>query len=221
MCVCVCVCVLVTQLCPTLCDSVDCSLPGFYVHGILQARILEWAAIPVSSRSSRPRDQTLVSCIVGRFFTIWATGRHIHKHTHTHTHTHTHIQTPHNRPVSLQGNYLREIKIYVHTNTHTTSRKTETNPYSTRFPVAEVNGKAKWQSSVFYIEMLPTANSILTKTLFKICKLLVYVFGSKACHNFPLFSHLILQIKLWILLVIFNSILFSRIVIKRIKVAYY
>ena len=41
-----CVCVLVTQLCLTLCDPVDCSPPGLSVHGILQARILEWVAVP-------------------------------------------------------------------------------------------------------------------------------------------------------------------------------
>ena len=46
VCVCVCVCVLVTQSCPTLCDPKDCSLPGSSVHGVFQARILEWAAIP-------------------------------------------------------------------------------------------------------------------------------------------------------------------------------
>ena len=46
--VCVCVCVLVTHLCPTVCDPVDCSPPGFSVYGILQARILEWTAIPFS-----------------------------------------------------------------------------------------------------------------------------------------------------------------------------
>ena len=44
----------------------------WFVHGILQARILEWAAIVFSSRSSRPRDQTWVFCTAGRFFTIWA-----------------------------------------------------------------------------------------------------------------------------------------------------
>ena len=57
----------------TLCDPMDCSLPGSSVHGILQARILEWVAIPFSRGSSQPRDQTWVSYIAGRFFTIWAT----------------------------------------------------------------------------------------------------------------------------------------------------
>ena len=65
--------VLVTQLRPTLCNSVDCSPPGFSVHGILQARILEWVAIPSSEGSSLSRDWTQVSCIAGGFFTIWAT----------------------------------------------------------------------------------------------------------------------------------------------------
>ena len=53
----------------------DCSPPGTCVHGISQARILEWVAIPFSRGSSRPRDQTQVSCIAGRFFTIWATRK--------------------------------------------------------------------------------------------------------------------------------------------------
>ena len=51
----------------------DCSLPGSAVHGILQARILEWVAMTFSRGSSQPRDWTRVSCIAGRFFTIWAT----------------------------------------------------------------------------------------------------------------------------------------------------
>ena len=51
----------------------DYSLPGSSVHGILQARILEWIAIPFSRGSFCPRDQTRVSCISGRFFIIWAT----------------------------------------------------------------------------------------------------------------------------------------------------
>ena len=48
VCVCVCVCVLVSQLCPTLCDPINCSPPGSSVHGILQARVLERVAIPFS-----------------------------------------------------------------------------------------------------------------------------------------------------------------------------
>ena len=47
--------------------------PGFSVHGIFQARVLEWVAISFSRRSSRPRDWTQISCIVGRCFTVWAT----------------------------------------------------------------------------------------------------------------------------------------------------
>ena len=57
------------QLCPTFCDPMACSLPGSSVHGILQARILEWVAIPFSRGSSQPRDQIRVSCTVSRFFT--------------------------------------------------------------------------------------------------------------------------------------------------------
>ena len=62
----------VIQLCPTLCTPVDCSLSGFSVHGILQARILERVAIPFTRGSSQPRDQTWVSYITGGFFTISA-----------------------------------------------------------------------------------------------------------------------------------------------------
>ena len=61
------------QSCPTLCDSMNCSLPGSSVHGILQARILEWVAVPFSRGASQLRDQIQVSCVEGRFFTIWAT----------------------------------------------------------------------------------------------------------------------------------------------------
>ena len=59
------------MLCPALCDPMDCRLPGFSVHGILQARILGWVAILFSRGTSQPRDWTLVSCITGRFFTIF------------------------------------------------------------------------------------------------------------------------------------------------------
>ena len=61
------------QLCPILCDPMDCSPPGSSVHGILQARILEQIAIPFSRESSLPMDWTWVSYIASRFFTIWGT----------------------------------------------------------------------------------------------------------------------------------------------------
>ena len=63
----------VPQSCPTLCDTMDCSLPGSSIPGILQAGILEWVAISFSRRSSQPRDRTWVSHIAGRRFAIWAT----------------------------------------------------------------------------------------------------------------------------------------------------
>ena len=64
---------LISQLCPTVCDPMDCNLPGSSVHGILQARKPEWVAMPSSRESSQPRDQTQVSRIAGGFFTIWVT----------------------------------------------------------------------------------------------------------------------------------------------------
>ena len=56
-----------------LSDPTDCSPPGSSVHGILQARVLEWVAMPSSKESFQPRDRTKVSHIAGRFFTIWDT----------------------------------------------------------------------------------------------------------------------------------------------------
>ena len=63
----------IAQSCLTLCDPMDCSPPGSSLHGILQARILEWVAIPFSRGSSQPRDWTQVSRIAGRHFNLWAT----------------------------------------------------------------------------------------------------------------------------------------------------
>ena len=74
--------VLVTQPCLTLCDPMAWDQPGSSVHGILQARILERVAIPFSSGSSWPWDQTQVSWITGRFYTIWAT-RELLRHAQT------------------------------------------------------------------------------------------------------------------------------------------
>ena len=60
--------------CPTLWQPMDYNLPGSPVHEILQTRILEWIGNPFSRESSLPKDQTQVSCIAGRFFTIWVKG---------------------------------------------------------------------------------------------------------------------------------------------------
>ena len=87
----------VAQSCPTLCDPMDCSLPGSSVHGIFQARVLEWGAISFSRGSSQPRDWTLVSRIAGRCFNLWATRA---------------IKGPSN---STPGIDPRELKTYIHT----------------------------------------------------------------------------------------------------------
>ena len=61
------------RLCPTLCNPMDHSLLGSSVHGILQARILEWVAMPSFRGSFQPRDWTQVSRVAGGFFTVWTT----------------------------------------------------------------------------------------------------------------------------------------------------
>ena len=63
----------VIQSCLTLCNPMDCCLPGSSILGIFQARVLEWVAISFSRVSFWPRDRTRVSCIIGRHFTVWAT----------------------------------------------------------------------------------------------------------------------------------------------------
>ena len=73
--------VLVIQRCLILCDPTNCSPPGFSFHGILQARILEWIAVPFSRGSSWPRNRTLASCIAGRFFTVWEDVRRFYANT--------------------------------------------------------------------------------------------------------------------------------------------
>ena len=75
---CVCVHARSLQLCPALCDPRNCSWPGFSVHWVLQARLLDWVAVSSSGGSSQIRDQTCVSCVsfIGRQFfmasTTWA-----------------------------------------------------------------------------------------------------------------------------------------------------
>ena len=73
LCLSACVCVKLLQSCLTLCDSMDCSLPGFSVHEIFQARILEWVAMPSSRGLFLPRGRTLTLAsleLAGGFFTI-------------------------------------------------------------------------------------------------------------------------------------------------------
>ena len=89
VCVCVCVCARACTLscfsCVRLCDSMDCSLPGSSVHGIFQARIREWVAMPSFRQSSRPRDQICIycgSCIAGRFSTTELPGKSHYLHMH-------------------------------------------------------------------------------------------------------------------------------------------
>ena len=93
--------VLVTQSCLTLCDAVDCSSPGTSVHEISQARTLEWVVMPFSRGSHQPRNQTLVSCTAGRFFTIWA-NREAHKSL-------THQPNNWQLPKKLCGSILQTI----------------------------------------------------------------------------------------------------------------
>ena len=59
-----CVCAKSLQSRPTLCNTMDCSLPGSSVHGILQSKILEWVDLPSSRGSFQPRDRTFISCIL-------------------------------------------------------------------------------------------------------------------------------------------------------------
>ena len=71
----ICCCCLVTKLCPTLCDPMDCSLPDFSGHRISQARLLEWVAISFSRGYSWPSGWTHVFCLASGFFTTESPGK--------------------------------------------------------------------------------------------------------------------------------------------------
>ena len=123
------------QPCPTLCNPMDRRPPGSSVHEILQERILEWAVMPFSRGSSRPRNPTYVSCvycITGRFFIHWATweihyvGLFANKswavtkswlrrwiYTHTHTNTHTIPANNKNSPWNIWENIAEQEKWYI------------------------------------------------------------------------------------------------------------
>ena len=89
----------------------DCSLPGSSVHGIFQAIVLEWIAISFSRGSSQPRDQTQVSCIVDRRFTLWAT-----REVEVHIHLKTYINIKHFPGFikSQQRKFAKKIKLWLH-----------------------------------------------------------------------------------------------------------
>ena len=90
VCVCMCLC---AQSCLTLCNPMGCRLPGSSVHGIFQARILEWVAFSFSRGTSLTKDQTHVSCVpcVGRFFTTLPPGK-LFAYMYTYnTHAHNHM----------------------------------------------------------------------------------------------------------------------------------
>ena len=82
---------LLIQTCLTLCSPMDSSVSGSSVHGILQARILEWVIHSLLPGSSPPMDQTQVSCIAGRFFTIWA-AREAHMFSYCMLSLFSHVQ---------------------------------------------------------------------------------------------------------------------------------
>ena len=91
----------VTQSCLTLCDPMDCSLPGSSLHGSLQARVLEWGAISFSRGSSQLKDQTRVSRIPGRRFNLWATREANHL-----------LTLPKSLPGKNHNNYPWKIDFY-------------------------------------------------------------------------------------------------------------
>ena len=90
------------QSCLTLCNPMDCSPPGSSLHGILQARKLEWVAIPFYRGSSQPRVWIQVSCIAGGSFTLWAT-----REAHTHTYE---MFLKSNRPQLIKNVTVKENK---------------------------------------------------------------------------------------------------------------
>ena len=89
--------VKVAQLCLTLCNPMDCSPPGSSIHGTLQARTLEWVAIPSSKGSSQPSDRTQVSCLASDSLLFEPPEK-------------VNISLLHNSTISFLGIYSREIK---------------------------------------------------------------------------------------------------------------
>ena len=101
---------LVAQLCPTVCKPVDCSQLGFSVHGIPQARILEWVAIPFSRESSDPGIELRVSCISGIY---WVTREALDWIIYIYIYINTHIYIFWGAVFHRVGFVATQIKIWI------------------------------------------------------------------------------------------------------------
>ena len=110
---------LVAQSCPTVCDSMHCSPPDSSVHRIHQARILQWVAIPFSRGSSWPRDWTWVSCISGRFFTVWAAREALFCNQRSHPIMQQLEKSPLAAAKTQSSQKKKKHVLYTHTHTHT------------------------------------------------------------------------------------------------------
>ena len=109
-------CAKLLQSCLTLCDPMDCNSPSSSVHGILQARILEWATTHSSRGSFQPRDQTHTfcgSCIAGRFFTtgpLWKPkGHHTCNKKHSFILDHPFYRTDLKKKITCSWYYVRTL----------------------------------------------------------------------------------------------------------------
>ena len=110
----------------TLCDPMDCSLPGSSVHGIFQARVLEWVAISFSRGPSQPKDRTWISCIADRCFTIWSPYIYIHSHIYTHTYVCMYVcinEPLHHTPTTLHQLHFQFVKLNLIFKKETEERK--------------------------------------------------------------------------------------------------
>ena len=121
----------------------DCSLPCSSTHGIFQARVLEWVAISFSRGSSRPRDRTWVSHIVGRRFTIWATREKNQKRFQSYT---------------ISGSFtkqLRQWRIYIiHSKVRRTIEKMSTLGNIVRHCIMSWRNYMMWKSNAFLLEVV-------------------------------------------------------------------
>ena len=97
-----------TRSCLTLCNPIDCSLLGSSVHGISQAKILEWVAIPFSRGPSQPKDQTLISCLGRQILYHWAT---LEAHTLSFTFAFLMFQVIHDCKLHESSNIVEKTKI--------------------------------------------------------------------------------------------------------------